>query len=149
MAALTRRELERLSYRHSREDITAAALGVLLTLVWVARNNQALPTRDNLTKFFLGREDVPPRLRNAVQITDRYDGPSLTTYTEMVDFAQQAGVLRRVNPGHVSTSADLGPLEAEHLLQMAMDDFREEIAWLGSVVAMGTTVDASAPLAAA
>lgn len=135
MGGLSRRELERLSYRQPQREISAEALGVLLALAYLAHSGAALPGREELTKLFLDRGDVPERLRNAIQFADRYDGSTLTTYTEMVDFAQQAGVLRRFNPGHVNTGTELGPLEAQHLLQMAATEFATEIDWLARLVA--------------
>lgn len=147
MAGLNRRELERLSYHRSRDDVSADAFGVLLALSFRAHNGDALPNREKLTALLRNREDVPDRLKAAIQFVDRYDGPMLMTYTEMVDFAQQAGVVRRFNPGHINAGTDLGPLEAQHLLAIASMDFAVEIDWIKKTLLAGDSHSASPELA--
>jgi hypothetical protein len=106
-------------------------------MIFAARGVSELPSREALTSLLLNRQDVPERLKAALQFVDRYEGPSLLTYTDMIDYAQQAGILQRFNPGHVNAASDLDPLEARHLLQIEMSDFKEEIRWLDEIVARG------------
>jgi hypothetical protein len=133
MNSLSRRRLERLSYRRPRQDISADVLGKLLAVVCTARGRQ-MPNRETLTKLFLNRQDVPERLKSALQFVERYEGPALVTYTDMIDSAQQAGIIRRFNPGHVNVAADMDPLSAQHLLQMRNFEFTDEIAWLEKIL---------------
>ena len=134
MTGLSRRQLERASYRRAEPAISADIVGVLLTMIYAARGEAKLPNRAALTERLVNRQDVPERLKNALQFVERYEGPSLLTYTDMVDFAQQAGILQRFNPAHVNAASNLNPLDAQHLLKMVKSDFEKEIAWLESVV---------------
>jgi hypothetical protein len=134
--ALSRRELERLSYR-SEDQLSPEAVGALLTLLYIARQNQPLPGRRELSALFQGQADIPARLKRTVELIDRFDGPVLATYTEMVDFAQQAGVLRRFNPGHVNSAPELEPVAAQHVLAMVASDYGEEVRWLDKILSSG------------
>ncbi len=59
MLALTRRELERLSYRKKPDsELKPEALGVLLTLISVAEHGRPLPGKDVLTTVFSNRKDI-------------------------------------------------------------------------------------------
>jgi hypothetical protein len=133
MNSLSRRQLERLSYRRPRRDISADVFGMLLAIVCAARGQQ-MPNPEGLTKLFLNRQDVPEHLKSVFQFAERYEGPTLVTYTDMLDGAQQAGIIRRFNPAHVSVAADLDPLSAQHLLQMTNSDFNDDIAWLEKIL---------------
>jgi hypothetical protein len=136
MPGLTRRELERLSYRNQpSNELRSEALGVLLTLISVAEHGKPLPGKDVLTRLFSSREDTPVRLKNAIAFVDRFEGQTLATYTDMVDAAQLAGILRRVNPGHVNSVSELTSLDAQHVLRIAGADFGPEVRWLTSVLA--------------
>jgi hypothetical protein len=106
---------------------------MLLAIVCAARGQQ-MPNREALTKLFLNRQDVPEHLKSVFQFAKRYEGPTLVTYTDMIDAAQQAGIIRRFNPGHVNVAADLDPLSAQHLLQMTNSDFNDDIAWLEKIL---------------
>jgi hypothetical protein len=117
-------------------------------MIFAARGVSKLPTREALTSLLLNRQDIPERLKAALQFVDRYEGPSLLTYTDMVDYAQQAGILHRFNPGHVNAASDLDPLEARHLLQIEMSDFEEEIRWLEEIVTSVTGDSPPNPVAA-
>jgi hypothetical protein len=108
---------------------------VLLTLISVAEHGRPLPGKDVLTSVFSNRKDTPARLKNAIAFVDRFEGQTLATYTDMVDAAQQAGILRRVNPGHVNSVSELTSLDAQHVLGMAQADFGPEVRWLTSVLA--------------
>ena len=136
MPGLTRRELERLSYRKQpNSELKPEALGVLLTLISVAEYHKPLPGKEVLTRLFSKRQDTPARLKNAIAFVDRFEGRTLATYTDMVDAAQQAGILRRMNPGHENSVPELTPLDAQHVLRMSQADFGAEVQWLTSVLA--------------
>jgi hypothetical protein len=143
MNSLSRRRLERLSYRRPREEISADVFGMLLAIICAAHGRE-MPSRDALTKLFLRRQDTPQRLKDALQFVERHEGPSLMTYTDMIDAAQQAGIIRRFNPGHISVATDIDQLNAQHLLQMANLEFNDEITWLEGVLAPDSKLEQTA-----
>jgi hypothetical protein len=84
--------------------------------------------KQELCSLLLSGPDAPLSVKNALRVDYRADGPAIN-YTALINGAQQAGIVQRVNPGHVKASVGVSPAEARVILQTYINRFPKEVTW--------------------
>ena len=127
--------LERSTYRDEIErqeaPMTLEELGKIIALVWQADQpggDSAFPAKQELCNLLLSRGNAPSSVVQALRVDYRADGPAIN-HTALINGAQQAGIVQRVNPGHVKASVGVSPAEARVILQSYINRYPGEVAW--------------------
>src|SRR5262249_4767549 len=117
-------------------ELTPAIFGKMLLLVWAERNGRSvLPSREELSKCLL-ESVTPPRAISAIMHVDSRGGARrIQEFTYYMAAAQEAGLLRRMNPSYVAGESTIDRATAAKMLGRYVDMFPTEVAWLQKRIA--------------